>query len=234
MAVFFVTGSGTDIGKTWVSCLLIRQAQARGVSVSAFKPVLSGFDPDKAEQSDAGHLLKAMGRPVQPQTLNLVSPMRFRAPLSVDMAARREGKSLDFDDLVQRTHHFVKNTDSGLIEGVGGVMAPLDAEHTVLDWIEVADCPVLLVCGTYLGALSHGLTAYESLKTRGVKVGAVLINESEGSYVDPEETRESFRVVIKQTPLVLVRQEEKKIPCADQPGADQPDLAKLFFGKHLI
>ena len=75
-----------------------------------------------------------------------------------------------------------------LVEGVGGAMVPLDAKHTVRDWIAALGLPALLTTGSYLGTISHTLTAAEALLSRGVDIAAIVVSESEISPVPPEET----------------------------------------------
>jgi dethiobiotin synthetase len=109
------------------------------------------------------------------------------------MAARRAGEKLDFDALLTFTRREIAAAeDVLLIEGVGGVMVPLDAQHTVLDWIAALDVPVLLVGGSYLGAISHALTALDVLDARGRSLTATIVNETAGSSVSLEETAESI------------------------------------------
>ena len=96
----FVTATGTDIGKTFVACGLIRALRRKGRAAAALKPVLSGFEPAEAEGSDSGRLLAALGRPVTPDEIARISPWRFAAPLSPDMAALREKRTLDFAGVV--------------------------------------------------------------------------------------------------------------------------------------
>ena len=79
-----------------------------------------------------------------------MSPWRFAAPLSPDMAASRERRSIPFDALVAHCRAASERRGVTLIEGIGGVMTPLDAEHTVLDWIAALGAPALLVVGSYL------------------------------------------------------------------------------------
>ena len=78
-----------------------------------------------------------------------------------------------------------------LIEGVGGAMVPLDDRHTVADWIGALAMPVLLVGGSYLGALSHMLTALAAL--RDARIAAVVINETPGSSVELADTVATMR-----------------------------------------
>jgi dethiobiotin synthetase len=193
MSAVFVTGTGTEIGKTFVTAALIHALRRRGRRVDALKPVVSGFDPTHLAASDSGVLLAALGRKPTAAALDRLSPWRYAAPLSPDMAARRAGEKLDFDALLTFTRREIAAAeDVLLIEGVGGVMVPLDAQHTVLDWIAALDVPVLLVGGSYLGAISHALTALDVLDARGLSLTATIVNETAGSGVSLEETAESI------------------------------------------
>ena len=176
MSAIFVTGTGTDVGKTFLSAALIRHWRAAGHAVAAFKPVVSGFDPAAAAASDPGVLLAALGRPVA--DIEALSPWRFAAPLSPDIAAAREGRTLDFDAIVAFSRQAARSAGRVLIEGVGGVMVPLDDRHTVLDWMSALRLPVLLVAGSYLGTISHTLTALRVLAQRNLEIAAVAVSES--------------------------------------------------------
>jgi dethiobiotin synthetase len=201
----FITGTGTDIGKTWLACALLRHWRAQGLSPAAFKPVLSGFDPACAELSDAGALLVALGREVSATELDAVAPWRFAAPLSPDMSAAREGRRIDFDELIAFTRRSA-SADSRqiLVEGVGGVMVPLDDSHTVRDWIVASGLPCVLVTGSYLGSLSHTLTALEALARVGAGVTAIAINETAGSTVALAATLQSLARHAGGVPLVAI------------------------------
>jgi dethiobiotin synthetase len=180
VTAIFVTGTGTDVGKTFLSVALIRYWCAAGHAVAAFKPVLSGFDPATAATSDPGLLLAALGRPSTDidTDIETISPWRFAAPLSPDMAAAREGRALDFEAIVEFSRKAAASAERVLIEGVGGVMVPLDERHTVLDWMSALRLPVLLVAGSYLGTISHTLTALRVLAHRNLTVVALAVSES--------------------------------------------------------
>jgi dethiobiotin synthetase len=184
MRAFFMTATGTDIGKTYLASGLIHAWRGRGLNVGAFKPVLSGFDPVHAAESDAGQLLAALGRPISPQALDAISPWRYAAPLSPDAAAAKEGKRVDYEAVLGASRRFLDaGHDVALIEGAGGVMAPLSDDRTMLDWIADLQVPAILVVGSYLGTLSHSLTALEVLAARRVPVALVAMNETAGSTV---------------------------------------------------
>lgn len=173
MSDYVIAGTGTDIGKTFVTCALIHAMKAR-----AFKPVISGGTAD----SEA--LIDAMGE----GSIEQVSPWRFAAPLSPDMAAAREGRTLDFNALVDWTRARLTGHPT-LIETAGGVLSPLTQTHTMRDWMVALNLPVILVAGSYLGSISHTLTAIEALEHAGLRIAALVISETVASTVDLEETR---------------------------------------------
>jgi dethiobiotin synthetase len=188
MTAVFVTSSGTNIGKTFVTLRLIAELTSAGRRVRAVKPIASGFDAAKPEGSDTALLLRAQNLDVSAASLDAVSPWRFAAPLSPDMAAARERRSIAFDGLVAWCRAASVGDDVTLIEGIGGVMVPLDAEHTVLDWIAALGAPALLVVGSYLGTLSHSLTALAALQQRGIAIAAIVVSESEQQPAPAAET----------------------------------------------
>ena len=178
MTAIFITGTGTDVGKTFVTAALIRHCRAAGCEVGALKPVVSGFDPAAASASDPGVLRAALGRPPTLEEIERISPWRFKAPLSPDLAAARERRTLEFHALVDFSRRAAAGAGLVFIEGVGGVMVPLDATRTVLDWMSALRCPVLLVAGSYLGTISHTLTALQVLARRNLDIAAVVVSES--------------------------------------------------------
>lgn len=207
MSALFVTGSGTEIGKTFVTAALIHTLRRRGRPVEALKPVVTGFDPAQSARSDPGILLAALGEPVTPATLDRIAPWRYAAPLAPDMAAKRAGQALDFEALVAVIRHAVDEArDVLLIEGVGGIMVPLDDKHTVLDWMAALSLPILLVGGSYLGAISHALTALDALRHRDLIVKAIIVDETPGSSVDLAETAATIARFAKPVPILALPQ----------------------------
>ncbi len=208
MKTLFVTASGTGVGKTYVSAALARGLTAAGKRVTVLKPVISGFAWDGAAESDTALLLAAAGREPTRDAIEAASPWRFEAPLAPDMAARREGRTLDFNALVAFCREASKaDCDLLLIEGVGGVMAPLDATHTVLDWIAAVEAPALLVTGSYLGAISHGLTAVQAAVGRGIVVAGVVVDETADSTVPLADTAATLKRFLPRLPLATVKRD---------------------------
>jgi dethiobiotin synthase len=145
MPTWFITATGTDIGKTVLTTALCRALRAQGLMVRALKPVLSGYASDALTDSDSGRILVSLGVEPEQDSIAAITPWRFKAPLSPDMAAAREGRVIEFDALVEFCT--AKDEDILLIEGVGGAMVPLTDRQTVLDWILALRAPALVVAG---------------------------------------------------------------------------------------
>jgi dethiobiotin synthetase len=193
MLSYFVTATGTDIGKTYIAGNIIRAARQVGLDFTAIKPVLSGYDEATAASCDSARLLAAMGKKITLRNIAAITPWRFTAPLSPDMAAAREARHIDFTALTSFCEAAIQAApDVLLIEGVGGVAVPLDDTHLVVDLIAALRVPAILVAGTYLGTLSHTITAAEALVVRGIPVAAIVLNESVGAPVSLEETAEAL------------------------------------------
>jgi dethiobiotin synthetase len=189
VSTIFVTGTGTDVGKTFVTAGIIRRLRATGQKADALKPVISGYDPATVMESDSGILLGALGRDVTAEAVERMSPWRYRAPLSPDMAADREGKTVDVGAVIAYCLDRIASSEGTLlIEGVGDIMVPLDGSRTVLDLMVGLAVPVVLVAGSYLGALSHTLTALDVLVRARLEVRALVVNESAGSTVALDDT----------------------------------------------
>ncbi|MCJ2034775.1 dethiobiotin synthase [Methylobacterium sp. J-068] len=218
----FVAGAGTEIGKTYVTAALTRRLRASGRAVRTLKPLASGVpalgDPDFVT-SDTARLLAAQGLAITPDTVAACSPWRFSAPLSPDLAAAREGRSLALADLTGWCRDAIRATPPEttlLIEGVGGLMSPITPEATGLDWLEALGLPALLVCGSYLGAISHALTAIETLRGHGVPLLGIAVCESADAPTPPETVAAAIARHGRAATAIVARD-----------GACPDDLARL-------
>jgi dethiobiotin synthetase len=225
MSTVFITATGTDIGKTFVTAGLIRHLRASGREVDALKPVMTGFDPAHPEASDAGVLLAALGRPVIAAEIARMSPFRFSAPLSPDMAARREQRDIDFNALAAfSTDAAARARGTLLIEGIGGVMVPLNDRHTVLDWMVALTCPVILVTGSYLGSLSHALTSIDALGPRSIAIRTVVVNETPGLSVPLADIVATLTRFAAPVPVVAL----PRLPATDTTHPAFAQIARML------
>ncbi|MDX1975535.1 MAG: dethiobiotin synthase [Rickettsiales bacterium] len=213
MNPFFITASGTDIGKTLVTTSLCWQLRQAGKKVTALKPIISGYNAH-SQETDTALILKSCGLSVSEEVAATISPWRYKAALAPNMAAALEGQSIDLNTLVTLCRDYAAlSADVTLVEGVGGIMSPLNNSHTVLDWMSALGWPVILVAGTYVGSISHTLTALEVLNARHLPIRAVVLSESDksaASLQDTATTLEKFidhNVPIVKIPRLRVTQE---------------------------
>lgn len=221
MRRYFITSCGTGVGKTFVTAALCDQLRGAGRSVSAIKPVVSGYDP--ADQSgDTSVLLEALGINPTPEAVCAVSPYRYKRAAAPSLAAASEGRKLDFGQLLA----FCRREREGeflLAEGAGGVMAPLSESHTMLDWMAALGWPVILVCGTHLGGMSHALTAALALESRGLELAGLALSEAAAAGASLAETAAGIEKFLPRPGLVV------QLPRGEGEAAwkNAPSLTKL-------
>lgn len=193
MKTIFITATGTGIGKTLVTTALCYQLQQKGYRVRGIKPIISGWSCD--EGSDTVQLLQSLSLPVNDVAIEQTSPWRFAAPLSPDMAAAHEGKLLPLTPIVEfcLSPGLNHEVDYLIIEGAGGVMTPINPQQTMLDLMDKVSATVILVTGSYLGSLSHTLTALEVIKARNLPIHSIIVSETEKSTVSLEDTKRSLQ-----------------------------------------
>ncbi len=171
----FLVGTDTNVGKTYVGCLLARAIRRKGYRVGVYKPVASGFDPiAEIAESDPYRLWQAAGCP---GSLELVCPQMFRAPLAPPAAARREGKRVNRTLLETGLAAWEPLCDVVLVEGVGGWFAPISDKDLVGDLARRFAYPVLIVAANRLGVINHTLLTVQAVERSGLKILGVVLND---------------------------------------------------------
>jgi len=184
----FFTGTGSDIGKTHVLCALLEARRAAGGTARVLKPVASGFDADALSATDTIRLLRANGQTLSADSVNAMTPWRFKAPVSPDLAARLENRDLRLGAVVNWCLDHLDPAGPTLIEGAGGVMSPIAADGLNLDLIRELDARPVMIAGNYPGAISHTLTALRALDGRCT----VIVNEKAPGPVSAAETAQTI------------------------------------------
>lgn len=161
MKRYFILGTDTDCGKTYVTCALLRWFKRMQQSAHAVKPVASG---GAGLNNDILHL--KIHNVSSDLPVNLLS---FKEPLSPHLAAKREGYHVTIDELVQFcTQPIFSQVNNLLIEGAGGLMVPLNEKETWVDLLKLLEIPVLLVVGLRLGCLNHAFLTEAVLQAQGI------------------------------------------------------------------
>lgn len=211
MRGYFVTATGTDIGKTYVSARLIEAWRAEGYVAQATKPLMSGFAEDALELSDAGRLLMAMGQAVTPASVSEICLHRLSPPLAPNVAMRRAGIEQNRNEIrsfVER--RLAVPADVHLVEGAGGVMSPLTDDALQIDLMTDLQLKVILLTAPYLGSVSHTLSAIEALQARGLEIAALVVSQPSVSADAPAVFIEELRRFTNVPALGLAHGENAK------------------------
>ncbi len=184
--IWFVTGSDTDVGKTYIASLLARQLRHSGMRVGVYKPVASGcVEADgKLDSTDARELWQAAGRPLD---LEAVCPQRFRAPLAPHRAAAAEGKHVDRERLKSGAEDWFPHCDELIIEGAGGLLSPLASGLLNADLaLSLAPLRLVIVVANRLGGIHQALATIAAAERRGLQPAGIVLCEvvSAGTAID--------------------------------------------------
>lgn len=208
----FITSTGTEQGKTYVTQLLCLQQPG----IKAIKPVLSGYEG--YEGSDAAQILAAMGKGAE--ALERCSPWRYQAPLSPEYAAQLEGREIPYDEVLA----FCRTSQPDIIEGAGGVMSPIAPHKTNLDLIVDTQSAAILVSSLYLGCISHILTALEVLALRKVPVRALVLSPVQAQSMAFETVNASLQPQLPpDLPVITLKYLQNPLSSWQA----QPDLSKV-------
>lgn len=200
---FFVTGTDTEVGKTFVSVLLLHALRHAGHRVLAMKPVAAGAEatPAGLRNSDTEALRDAASFPVDRALMN---PYIFVPPISPHLAAREAGVSIEPALLDRHLQALKAQADWVLVEGAGGWLAPLSDDWSMADLASQLALPVVLVVGLRLGCINHALLTVEAIRNRGLPFLGWVAN-----CVDPHMARRDDNIAtltsrIGQPPLAVV------------------------------
>jgi dethiobiotin synthetase len=169
----FVTGTDTEVGKTIVAAAICAAAAARGISVAAFKPVVTGLDEPVVDwPRDHELLASAAGAGQSPDD---VAPYRFGPAVSPHLAAQMAGETVDPKRLVGAAQAQAEKADALVVEGVGGLLVPLAHDYLVRDFAGELSLPVVIAARPGLGTISHSLLTIEAARAVALRIQAVVL-----------------------------------------------------------
>ena len=167
MPHFFITGTDTEIGKTYVTCCLLRDLRRRGIRAMGFKPVACG------DRADA----RAMREAADPSvSLDEINPIYLRAATAPYIAAELEHRVLSLDEVETSFRGLQEKYETLLVEGAGGWEAPIAPGITMADMAVRLNLPVILVVGNKLGAVNHAIMTARSIRERGLECRSIVLN----------------------------------------------------------
>lgn len=169
---WFVTGTDTEVGKTFASCSLLHAARRQGLSAVGMKPVAAGTGPESRNE-DVARLVAASGFSA-PESL--INPWCFRAAIAPHLAAEAEGKVIGFAPILRACERLRTAADVVVVEGVGGFRVPLGPDGDSADLAVALGLPIILVVGLRLGCLNHALLTAEAIAARHLPLAGWIAN----------------------------------------------------------
>jgi dethiobiotin synthetase len=182
MNACFLTGTDTEVGKTFVACALLLRARREGVSAVAIKPVAAGMTAD-GENEDV-RAQRAASSPEVDLPPRIRNPYCFAPPIAPHLAAREAGVAVKFSVIQNALDVARKAADRVLVEGAGGFRVPLGAEGDSADLARLLNLPIILVVGMRLGCINHALLTAEAIAARRLPFAGWVAN-----HVDPKMSR---------------------------------------------
>lgn len=168
---FFVTGTGTDVGKSVVAAVIARAAAERGERVRVFKPAVSGLDD--GGESDHALLRRASG---SSQSDEEIAPYRYGPPVSPHLGAEMEGEEIDPQRLLAAAAAAREGADTFVCEGVGGILVPLAPGYLIRNLAADLALPLVIVAPPDLGTINSTLLTIEAAWTAELDIRAVVLN----------------------------------------------------------
>ncbi len=202
MSGLFIAGTDTCVGKTLVAKALIERYVAAGKRVAAMKPVSAGCvqTPEGWLNDDVAQL-RAASNVALP--LALMNPYAFELPIAPHVAAQQAGIEIDLARIESAYREIESQSDEVIVEGVGGLLVPLNATQTAADIVVRLNLPVILVVGMRLGCLNHALLTVEAMARRGIKLEAWVANQIDPTMRALEDNLASLKECIS-APLLCV------------------------------
>ncbi len=173
---YFIAGSDTDVGKTYIACQILRQLRAAGLNIEVRKPAESGCEPGPDGQlltHDAAALQQANAKK---ESIERIAPYRFRAALAPHRAARLEGQSIQIQNLIEACARD-SSAHCLIVEGAGGFYSPLAENGLNADLAEALQLAVIIVVNDRIGAVNQALMTLQAVTSRQLRVAAIILNQ---------------------------------------------------------
>jgi dethiobiotin synthetase len=193
----FVTGTDTEIGKTLVSCALLRGFARAGLRAAAMKPIAAGaFERDGVWHNEDADQLDAAANVQLPPEIR--TPYLLKEPAAPHLAAALEGVALDGARIAACHAQAVERADVVVVEGVGGFRVPLDGTHDTADLARTLNLPVMLVVGVRLGCISHALLTADAIAARGLTLAGWVANRVDPALRLADENIDTIRAWLER------------------------------------
>ncbi|MBI1368128.1 MAG: dethiobiotin synthase [Planctomycetes bacterium] len=198
----FITAVDTDIGKTVITCAIAASLRRRVSKVGVCKPIASGCRHEReglvSDDAEAlAHFADCR------MALDIINPVRYHAPLAPSTAAQKTGHPVDMAMIDHAMCRLDEAHDVMLVEGVGGLMVPLDDAHSVLDLAKRFDYPVVVVTHTKLGTLNHTALTCAAIRSAGLRLAGLVLNRYDPDTTDDAQMTNPAQLVKQNRTTIL-------------------------------
>ncbi len=202
---YFIIGTDTNVGKTYVASQLIQHFVAAGYKTIGMKPIASGGElAENGELNNEDVLTLKAASNIQTAN-NLISPYAFAPAIAPHIAAQQEGVSIRIDAIQQAYMQLTKLAEVVIVEGAGGFFVPINAKQTLADVAVALNIPVILVVGIKLGCINHALLTVEAIQARGLSLAGWVANQIEPEMPMIEENLATLKQRISAPCLSSVK-----------------------------
>ena len=197
---YFITGTDTEIGQTWVTLGLMAALQAQGKKVAGMKPVASGCEitEEGLRNADALQIMQQASAEID---YDVVNPYAFAPPIAPHIAAKQTGTDISLDNIVQAYTVLQSQADCVVAEGIGGWRVPLDDKIFLVDMVKALRLPVILVVGLRLGCINHAILTAEVIQIDKINLIGWVANQVSKDYGNIDETLATLNTHI-QAPML--------------------------------
>jgi dethiobiotin synthetase len=197
---WFITGTDTEVGKTFIACALLHALRNQGRTALGMKPVAAGLDVE-GKNEDVEQLIAASSITAPRQ---LINPYAFNAAVAPHIAAAEEGITIELAQIVSAFKQLSGLADAVLVEGVGGFCVPLGPVSDTADLAVALDLPVILVVGLRLGCINHALLTEQAIAARGLKLAGWVANGIDPAMARVDENLATLKARISAPLLGIV------------------------------
>lgn len=217
---FFVTGTDTGVGKTFVSCLLLHALAKQHKTVVGMKPIAAGIE--KGQWLDVESLRTASNVDID---VKLINPYALDSPIAPHIAARQQDVEIDLKKIDKAFQELKKKADYVVVEGVGGFLVPINESQDTSDLAQLLNLPVILVVGMRLGCINHALLTVQAIQHIGLSPVGWVANCIDPDFLAVDENIDTLRQRLVCPLLGIVPFDAE---------SDSRELSKLIYISALV
>lgn len=201
---YFITGTDTNVGKTYIASALLRYFAQSG-STLGMKPIASGCELNQAGELENEDVVALVAASTVEAPLDIINPYRFAPAIAPHIAAAQAGVEIELNTILQAYRQLSTLADTVIVEGAGGFLVPINQQQTFADVAQALGLPVILVVGIRLGCINHALLTFEAIRARGLTLAGWVANEIQPDMAMFEENLASLQQRIGAPCLSVVR-----------------------------